>query len=44
MGRETQLADVLIRVTPQRGLTRAHVERLEDFGRDLTGMIRGDAD
>ena len=35
---------LLIRVAPHRGLTRAHVEGLEDFGRDLTGTVRGDAD
>ena len=34
---------LLIRVAPHRGLARAHVDRLEDFGRDLTDTVDGDA-
>ena len=35
---------LLIRVAPHRGLTQAHVERLEDFGRNLTDTVHGAAE
>ncbi len=34
---------LLIRVAPHRGLTQAHVDRLEAFGRELTDAVHGDA-